>query len=146
MAVKAIPDQYHSVQPYLTVKGAAAFIDFMKSAFGAEETFRMGGPGGTIGHAEVRIGDSVIMLSDDTPDFPPQPATLMLYVEDCDGTYKRALSAGATSEREPADQFYGDRSAGVIDAFGIRWWVHTHIEDVPPEEMEKRAAAATAGA
>ena len=146
MTVKAIPDQYHSVQPYLIVKGAAGLIDFMKAAFGAEEMFRMDGPGGTIGHAEVRIGDSVIMLSDATPDYGAQPATLLLYVEDCDGTYRRALAAGATSEREPVDRFFGDRTAGVNDAFGNRWWVHTHIEDVPPEEMEKRAAAATAGA
>ena len=139
--VKAIPDEYHSIQPYLIVKGAAKFIDFMKEAFGAEETFRMPGPDGSIGHAEVRIGDSVVMLSDATV-LGPMPATLLLYVEDCDAVYKRALAAGGRSEREPADQFYGDRSAGVNDAFGNRWWIHTHVEDVPPDEMAKRAAAA----
>lgn len=142
MAVKAIPDEYHSVQPYLIVKGAAKLIDFMKSAFGATEKMRMPAPDGSIGHAEVQIGDSVVMLADASEMFPAMPATLLVYVEDCDGVYKRALAAGATSERAPEDQFYGDRSAGVTDGSGNRWYIHTHIEDVSPEEMEKRAAAA----
>jgi len=142
MAVKAIPDEYHSVQPYLIVKGAAKLIDFMKETFGASEKMRMPGPDGSIGHAEVQIGDSVVMLADASEMFPAMPATVLVYVEDCDGAYKRALAAGGQSEREPENQFYGDRSAGVRDASGNRWYIHTHVEDVSPEEMEKRAAAA----
>ena len=142
MAVKAIPDEYHSVQPYLIVKGAAKLIDFMKETFGATEKMRMDGPDGSIGHAEVQIGDSVVMLADASEMFPAMPATVLVYVEDCDGAYKRALAAGGQSEREPENQFYGDRSAGVLDASGNRWYIHTHIEDVSPEEMGKRAAAA----
>jgi len=141
MAVKAIPDQYHSVQPYLIVPGAAKLIDFMKSAFGAEELGRMAGPKDAVMHAEVRIGDSVIMLADANEQAPVSNATLLLYVEDCDAVYRRALAAGAKTEREPADQFYGDRSAGVSDAFGNRWWIHTHIEDVSDEEIGRRQAA-----
>ena len=138
--VKPIPDGYHSVTPYLVVDGAAKLIDFARQAFGAEEMFRMPAPGGSVGHAEMRIGDSVVMLADSSPDNPARPANLLLYVDDCDATYRKALAAGGTSEREPTDQFYGDRAGGV-DAFGVRWWIHTHIEDVPPEEMDKRAAA-----
>jgi len=141
--VKPIPDGYHSLTPFLIVEGAPALIDFAKQAFGAEETFRMPRPGGQIMHAEMRIGDSMMMLSDASPENPPMPAMIHLYVEDADAIYKRALQAGASSIREPADQFYGDRSAGVKDKFGNQWWLATHIEDVPPEEMEKRAAAAT---
>ena len=141
MAVKAIPDEYHTVQPYLIVKGAVKLIDFMKEAFGAQEKMRMPGPNGTIGHAEVQIGDSVIMLSDAVPELGSMPATMVVYVQDCDAVYKKALAAGGTSERAPEDMFYGDRSAGVNDAFGNRWWVHTHIEDVSPEELGRRQAA-----
>jgi uncharacterized glyoxalase superfamily protein PhnB len=142
MAVKPIPDGYHTVTPYLTVQGAAKLIDFLKQAFGAEETERLLRPDGTIGHAEARIGDSVVMLGDATPEFTPMPAMLHLYVTDVDAVYKRALQAGATSLREPADQFYGDRSAGVKDACGNQWWIATHKEDVPPEELKRRAEAA----
>jgi len=141
MAVKPIPDGYHSITPYLIVEGAGRLIDFARQVFGAEETFRMDGPNGTIGHAEMRIGDSMLMLGDAGPENPPQRATLLVYAEDCDAAYRKALAAGGTSEREPADQFYGDRSAGV-EACGVVWWIHTHIEDVPPEEMAKRAAGA----
>lgn len=142
MAVKAIPDGYHSIQPYLIVQGATKLIEFMKQAFGATERMRMGGPDGTIGHAEVQIGDSVVMLADANDMFPAMPATVLVYVDDCDAVYTRALAAGAKSERAPEDQFYGDRSAGVNDASGNRWYIHTHIEEVPPDEMQKRAAAA----
>jgi uncharacterized glyoxalase superfamily protein PhnB len=142
MAPKAIPDEYGRVQPYLVVNGAAGVIDFMKTTFGAQERGRMPGPNGTIGHAEMLIGDSVVMLADAGPESPPMPATMVVYVEDCDATYKRALAAGGTSAQEPQDMFYGDRAAGVFDATGNRWWIHTHIEDVSPEEMERRAAAA----
>jgi len=140
MAIKPIPDGYHTVTPYLIVNGASGLIDFAKGAFGAEEMFRMPGPDGTIGHAEMRIGDSVVMLADGTSDNPTQAATILLYVEDCDASYRKALAAGGSVQREPADQFYGDRTAGV-NAGGITWWLHTHVEDVSPEEMEKRMAA-----
>ena len=139
--VKAIPDEYHTVQPYLIVDGAAKLIDFVEEAFGAEERMRMPGPDGKVMHAEVQIGDSVIMLADANAEFPPMPTTILLYMEEVDAFYKRALAAGGTSERGPEDMFYGDRSAGVRDAFGNRWWIHTHIEDVLPEEMERRQAA-----
>ncbi len=139
--VKAIPDEYHTVQPYLIVDGAAKLIDFVEEAFGAEERTRMPGPDGKVMNAEVQIGDSVIMLADANAEFSPMPTTILLYMEEVDAVYKRALAAGGTSERRPEDMFYGDRSAGIRDAFGNRWWIHTHIEDVPPEEMERRQAA-----
>jgi len=138
--VKYIPEGYNTVTPYLVVDGASKLIEFAKETFGAEETVRMDGPGGTIGHAEMRIGDSMVMCADAGPENPARSAALVIYVDDCDGTYGKALSAGGTSERKPEDQFYGDRSAGV-DACGVTWWIHTHIEDVAPEEMEKRMAA-----
>jgi len=142
MAVKPIPDGYHTVTPYLIVEGASRLIDFAKQVFGAEETFRMPGPGGGVMHAEIRIGDSMVMLADASgAENPPMPAMIHLYVPDVDAAYKRAIGAGASSVREPQDQFYGDRSAGVIDALGNRWWIATHIEDVPPEELERRTAA-----
>jgi uncharacterized glyoxalase superfamily protein PhnB len=147
MAVKPIPDGYHTVTPYLTVDGAAKLLDFVKEAFGAEmRGDAMRTPDGKIGHAEVQIGDSVVMLSDastsDTGEV--NTALLHLYVEDVDATYKRAIEAGATSVREPSNQFYGDRSAGVRDSVGNQWWIATHVEDVPPEEMAKRAQEAMA--
>jgi PhnB protein len=142
MAVKPIPDGYHAVTPYLTVKGAAKLLDFITTVFGATEKFRMPRPDGTIGHSEVKIGDSTVMLAEASGQYPPMTAGLYVYVPDTDAAYKRALKAGATSLMEPADQFYGDRNAGVKDAFGITWWIATHVEDVPPGELEKRAAAA----
>jgi len=142
MAVNPIPEGYHTVTPYIVVEGAAKLIDFLKQAFGAEETFRMPMPDGKIGHAELRIGDSIIMMGDAGPEHPPMPTMLHLYVKDADAVYKRALQAGATSLREPADQFYGDRSGGVKDPVGNQWWIATHKEDVPPEELARRAQAA----
>ena len=136
MAVKPVPDGYHTVTPYLTVKGANSLIDFIKRVFDGEETFRMGGD--TVRHAEMRIGDSMLMLGE-APD-EPLPGMLHLYMPDADAVYKRALAAGATSLRAPTDMFYGDRTAGVKDAFGNQWWIATHIEDVSPEEQERRAA------
>jgi uncharacterized glyoxalase superfamily protein PhnB len=127
--------------PILTVNGAGNFINFLKAAFGAEEKERYAGPGGVVMHAELTIGPSIVMTSDANAEFPPTSSRLQLYVEDVDAVYKRALAAGATSLREPADQFYGDRSGGVKDAFGNEWWLATHIEDVTPEEIERRAAA-----
>ena len=143
--IKAIPDGYHRIQPYLYIRGAAEAIDFYKKVFGATERMRMPPPDGRIGHAEILFGDSVIMLADEHPEkeihspkhFGGSPISLMLYVEDCDAVYQQALSAGAKSLREPADQFYGDRMAGVEDPFGFQWWLGTHIKDVSMEEMQK---------
>jgi PhnB protein len=140
MAVKPIPDGFHSVTPELNVQGAAKLIDFLKQAFGAEEIMRMPGPGGGVMHAEVRIGDSVLMLADAMRD-PPMPSSLFLYVKDVDAAHRKAVQAGATSVMEPADMFWGDRFSRVKDAFGNFWGIATHKEDVPPEEMPKRAAA-----
>jgi uncharacterized glyoxalase superfamily protein PhnB len=142
MAVKPKPDGYHSITPYLVVEGAAGLIDFMKAAFAAQEFHRFPAPGGRVGHAEVWIGDSSVMLGDARADWLPMQATLYLYVDDVDATYQRALQAGATSMQEPADQFYGDRSAGVMDPYGNRWWLARHIEDVPQDELRRRAEEA----
>jgi uncharacterized glyoxalase superfamily protein PhnB len=142
MAVKPIPEGYSTVSPYLIVNGAAKVIDLLTQAFGATEKFRMPKPDGTIGHAEVTIGDSVIMLAEASPEFPPMPACVHVYVTDVDAVYRRALQFGAASTREPADQFYGDRNAGVKDPGGNQWWISTHKEDLSPEEIERRAQAA----
>jgi len=140
MTVQPIPEGYHTVTPYLIVQGAAQLIDFLKQAFDAEEILRMAQPDGTITHAEVKIGDSRMMMSESTGDFKPMPAMLHLYVEDMDAVYRQALQAGATPLREPEDQFYGDRTGGVQDSSGNQWWLATHIEDVSAEEMARRAA------
>lgn len=142
MPVKPIPDGYHSVTPYLVVEGAAKLLDFLKQAFDARETMRLAAPEGRIGHAEIRIGDSAIMLADAPKGSAPMPATIHLYVSDADATYRRALDAGATSVRPPTDQFYGDRNAGIVDPAGNHWWIATHIEDVSPDELARRAEAA----
>ena len=141
MAVKPIPEGYHSITPYLVVNGAAKVMEFMKQAFGAQEIMQMPGPNGTIAHAEVKIGDSIVMLADAGDRYPAKPTNLMLYVPNVDDVYKQALAVGGTSEREPADQFYGDRSAGIVDAGDNHWWISTHVEDVAPDELERRAAA-----
>ena len=144
MAVKPIPDGYHSLTPYLIVRGAAAAIDFYKQAFGATELMRLPGPDGKVGHAEIRIGDSIIMLADECPEgkspdtLGGSPVTLMLYVEDCDAMFHKAIAAGGTVARPLADQFYGDRFGGVKDPFGHVWHVATHKEDVTPEEVARR--------
>lgn len=139
MAIKAIPEGYHTVTPYLTVQGAATLIDFLKQAFDATEIHRTTRPDGAIGHAEVRIGDSVVMMAESRGEWKPMPGAIYLYVNNTDATYKRALQAGATSLMEPADQFYGDRSAGVKDPVGNHWWIATHKEDIAPEELARRA-------
>ncbi len=141
MAVNPIPEGHHSVTPYLIVNDANHFIEFVKQAFGAEELGRFLTPDGKIMHAEVKVGDSIIMLGEASKQFSAQPAGLCLYVPDTDATYRRAVDAGATSLREPEDQFYGDRSAGVADPTGNTWWINTHVEDVSAEEMERRAKA-----
>ncbi len=145
MAVKAIPTGYHSVTPYLIVDGAAAALDYYHRAFGAEEVFRMP-MGAKIGHAEFRIGDSVVMLSDEWPEMGYLGPTrrggasigLMIYVDDVDAVFDRAVKAGATVEKPVQNQFYGDRSGTLVDPFGHRWSVATHVEDVAPDEMQRR--------
>jgi PhnB protein len=151
--MKPIPEGYGAVTPYLIVDGAARAIEFYKEAFGAEETFRMEGPGGRVGHAEIKIGDSHVMLADEHPEmgargprsFGGSPISLVLYVEDVDATVSRAVEAGAKLTRPVANQFYGDRTGGLEDPFGHAWYVATHVEDVSEEEMKKRAAAAHQG-
>ena len=137
--VEPIPDGYHSVAPYLMVQGVPGLIDFLREAFGADETLRMPRPDGTIRHAEVRIGDSVVMMGEVSDPSQAMPASIHPYVEDADAAYERALRAGATSLREPTDEFYGDRLGGVKDPVGNQWWIATLREDVPPEEMAKRS-------
>lgn len=144
--VQAIPDGYRSVTPYLIIEGAERLLGFVKEAFGAEERMRMPGPNGTVGHAEVTIGDSVVMLADAGRENPARPGTIHLYVEDCDATYSRAVAAGARSVRGPRTEFYGDRMAGVDDPLGNQWWIATHVEDVSPEEMQRRSEEAAAQA
>ena len=148
--VRPIPEGYHSVTPYLIIKNAADAIEFYKKAFGATELFRMDQPDGKIGHAEIKIGDSPIMLSDEFPEMGhrgPQslggsPVSIMLYVEDVDAVVNRATTAGAKLDRPVEDKFYGDRAGSLTDPFGHIWHIGTHKEDVSSEEMEKRAAAA----
>ncbi len=142
MATKPIPDGFHAVTPYLVVKDAAQLIDFVKAVFDAAEVERMVDPSGRTSHAEVKIGDSMIMLSQATEKFPATTAMLYVYVPDCDATYRRAMAAGGRSLMDPADQFYGDRNAGIADTNGIQWWIATHVEDVAPEELARRAKAA----
>jgi PhnB protein len=146
--VRAIPEGYHAITPYLVVKGAARAIDFYKKVFDAREKFRMEGPGGTIAHAELEIGDSIIMLADENPQHGAlspgtvggTPVSIMLYVEDVDRVAGTLSKAGAKTLRPVQDMFYGDRSGGFEDPFGHRWHVSTHIEDVSPEEIERRLA------
>jgi len=147
--VKAIPDGYQGATPYLCVRGAAAAIDFYTAVFGAIELYRMGDPGGGIGHAEMKLGEGIIMLSDEHPEMgvlSPQsiggsPVSLLVYFEDVDAVAEKAVAAGAKFIRPLEDQFYGDRSAKLEDPFGHVWAIATHKEDVSPEEMQKRAAA-----
>ncbi|HEY3929468.1 MAG TPA: VOC family protein [Candidatus Koribacter sp.] len=148
--VKPIPDGYHTVTPYLVMKGAKQALEFYAKAFGAQETLRFEDERGEIGHAEMRIGTSMIMLAEEKPNMGHKsPATLggssvsiLLYVEDCDAIFEQAVNAGATVARPLANQFYGDRTGGVKDPFGYEWYISTHIEDVSPEEMEQRMKAA----
>jgi len=142
MAVKPIPDGYHTVTPYLINEGAAKLLDFLTSAFGANVSYKMLDDKGDLRHAEVTIGDSKVMVGGAGSQWPAMPCSIYLYVPDVDATYKTAISAGAASLNEPTTHFYGDRSAGVKDPSGNIWWISTHVEDVPEEEMERRAAAA----
>ncbi|MBV8866082.1 MAG: VOC family protein [Acidobacteriaceae bacterium] len=148
--VKKVPEGYHSATPYLVVGDAARAIDFYKKAFGATELVRMGGPEGKIGHAEIKIGDSMIMLSDELMgNRSPQtlggsPVSIFLYVDDVDSVFNQAVNAGAKGDMPPMDMFWGDRFGKLTDPFGHLWAVATHIEDVAPEEMRKRAQASMA--
>jgi PhnB protein len=147
--VNAIPEGYEGAAPYLIIKGAARALEFYKNAFGASEVMRMPGPGGTVGHAEIKIGKAIIMLADEFPDmnckspqsFGGSPVSIMVYVQDVDTFIDRAVSAGAKVLRPVANQFYGDRSCSLEDPFGVQWHFATHVEDVPPDEMAKRAEA-----
>jgi PhnB protein len=147
--VNPIPADYPQLTPYICVEGADAAIKFYTKVFGARERMRMPGPDGKIGHAEVQIGNSVLMLSDEAPEFGAQapkrfggtPVTLSVYVDDVDAVFKKALAAGATQLRPVENQFYGDRSGQFEDPFGHKWSVATHVEDVAPDEMARRAAA-----
>jgi PhnB protein len=144
MAVKAVPDGYATVTPYLMVPDPAALIEFLVRAFGAEEMHRMAGPNGHIMHAQVRVGSSFLMMGGSTEQWPAMPAGFYLYVEDADATFARALEAGGTVVMPMADQFWGDRMGTVADPQGNHWSIATHIEDVPPEEMARRSEAAMA--
>jgi PhnB protein len=146
MAVKPIPEGYHTVTPYLVIQGAEKVIQFATDAFGAKERMRMPGPNGTIGHAELEIGDSVIMLADQDERQNLMPAMVHLYLEDVDAAYARALQAGGTSIEKPENKFYGDRTAGVQDSAGNKWYISTHVEDVPQDEMQRRVAELVAQA
>lgn len=141
MTVKPIPEGYHAVTPYILVDGASKLIDFLKQTFDAKEKFCMKLNNDKVSHAELWIGDSAVMVADPRPGSETSTGTFYLYVPDTDAVYKKAVQAGAISTLEPVDQFYGDRNAGVKDPFGNTWWIATHIEDVTPEEIEKRAAA-----
>jgi PhnB protein len=151
--VKPIPDGYPQVTPYLCVDGAKDAIEFYSKVLGAKERMHMPAPGGKIGHAELQLGDSLIMLADEFPEMGVRgpksvggtPVMISVYVEDVDAVFEAALAAGATEVRAVENQFYGDRAGQFEDPFGHRWSIATHVEDVPPDEMEKRAAAAMSG-
>ena len=151
--VKPIPDGYPRVIPYLIVDGASAAIDFYTSVLGANERVRMSAPGDKVGHAEIEVGDSVIMLADEAPEMDAAgpgtvggtPVSLHVYVEDADSVFASAIDAGAKELQPIEDKFYGDRSGSFEDPFGHHWHVASHVEDVPPDEMEQRMAEATAG-
>jgi PhnB protein len=154
MSTKPIPDGYHTVTPYITVRDGAAALDFYQRAFGATIFMRMDGPDGKIMHAEFRIGDSPVMMSGEFPEMgATSPETLggvtsslMIYVENVDARFEQAITAGGIVERPVKDQFYGDRSGTLKDPFGHRWTIATHVEDVPPDEINRRAAAMCSGA
>ncbi|HLX64509.1 MAG TPA: VOC family protein [Planctomycetota bacterium] len=138
MAVKPIPDGFHTVTPYLLVPDGAKLIEFLKQAFAAKEIICHKTPDGRVMHAQVQIGDSMVMLAEPPPGKPASVACFYLYVPDTDALYNSAMAAGGESLMAPADQFYGDRNAGVKDAFGNQWWIATHVEDVSDEEMKRR--------
>jgi len=139
--VRTVPEGYHTVNPFLIVEGAPKLIQFLKQTFDAKVEESVEGPDGRIAHAELTVGDSIIMMADATPKYGATAVHLYVYLENVDFTFKRALEAGASSVQEPADQFYGDRTAGVKDPAGNYWWIAQHVEDVSPEELERRMKA-----
>jgi len=139
---KPIPDGYHTITPYLCIQSAAKLIDFLKQVFDATVIERMENADGTVKHAELRIGDSMMMIAETSEKSKPMPGAFYLYLTDADAIYKRALEAGATSLMEPQDTFYGNRESGVKDQFGNSWWIATHKENVSAEDMQKRFEAA----
>jgi PhnB protein len=141
MAVRPVPEGYHTVTPYLIVRGLPRLLEFVKKAFGATDVNAMKMPDGTIRHAEFQIGDSKIMVGEASEKWEPRPGTLYLYVPDVDAVYKKAVAAGGESIIEPTNMFYGDRNGGVTDPCGNQWWIGTRIEEVSEEEMLRRAAA-----
>lgn len=151
---KPIPEGYHTATPYLIIRGASDAIEFYKKAFGATELFRIPAPDGKVGHAEIKIGDSPIMLADEYPDMGYKgplslggsPVSIMIYVEDVDTVFNRAVASGGSVKEAVSDKFYGDRMGTLTDPFGHVWHVSTHKEDISPEEMERRAKAASAAA
>lgn len=153
MSTTHVPEGYHSVTPYLAIRNAVEALDFYKRAFGATEKFRLMMPDGRLGHAEIQLGDSIIMLSGEFPEYGGKvpetlggtPVNIHLYVEDVDSFFKRAIEAGAKECKPVMDQFYGDRSGQLEDPFGHQWWVATHKENVPPDEMKKRLEVMLAG-
>lgn len=144
MAVKSMPEGYHTVTPLLSVKGAAQLIDFLEKAFGAAEVYRFSAPDGTVMHAEMKIGDSVVMLGEAFEESPAAQISLYLYLSDADAAYKKALEAGGQTIRAPENMFWGDRVATVRDFAGNKWWIATHVEEVSTDEMERRAQQAMA--
>lgn len=141
MAVNPVPEGFHTVVPYLTVDDAGALISFVEKAFDGQLTYKMDDGEGNVRHAEMKIGDSMIMIGQARDEWKSRPANLLLYVPDCDSLYQKALAAGGNVIREMATQPYGDRSGGVEDGQGNVWWISTHVEDVSPEEMERRMKA-----
>jgi PhnB protein len=141
MVAQFVPAGFHTVTPYLTVQGANQLLEFVKAAFDAEEVVCMKQPNGTIDHAAVRIGDSMIELAEAKADWTPMPGAMHLYVGDTDAVYQRSIQADATSLQAPADMYYGERSAVVRDCAGNHWYIATHTEDLLPEELAKRKAA-----
>ena len=137
-----IPDGYRTVTPFLIVNDGARMIEFLRAAFGAMVRGRMDAPDGTLAHAELKIGDSLIMMGQGSAEWPPMPCMIYLYLPDCDAVYRQALAAGAESLEAPTNKFYGDRNALVKDPSGNQWCIGTHVEDVAPEEMARRMAAA----
>lgn len=139
MPVKAIPEGFRTVTPYLAIRGVAEVITFLTNAFDAKEMYAHRQADGSIMHAQVQIGDSIIMLGEACGDYQPMPGMLYLYVEDVDALYKKAIAAGGKSVKEPSDQFYGDRNAAVVDSGGNQWWLATHVENVSEDELSKGA-------
>lgn len=143
--VKPIPEGYHTITPYLVVENALGLVEFIEKAFNGKVTYMMKSGDGKLQHGDMLIGNSHIMISEGTGEYPPKNAMLLLYVDDVDAMYNKAIEAGGKSLREPTNEYYGDRSSGLIDDWGNQWWLATHVEDVSEEEMEKRMKEAKQG-